>query len=137
VFPRRQRQAGLRLVIVIAAEACGKPPAFGGVRGGGSSGRSRSWRLFAQPLLARQIGLLRALLALQQAVLRRQQALLLALRPSAFRLLRLQLLYALLQAIDAALALPGLTGKYLALPLLHDLLALRDMLFALLRALLL
>src|SRR6478752_3584429 len=42
VFPRRQRQAGLRLVI--AAEACGKPPAFGGLRGGGCSGRSRSRR---------------------------------------------------------------------------------------------
>jgi hypothetical protein len=81
--------------------------------------------------------LLRALLALQQAVLRCQQALLLALRPRAFRLLRLQLLYALLQAIDAVLALPGLAGKHLALPLLCDLLALLNMLFALLRALLL
>jgi len=48
----------------------------------------------------------------------------------------LQLLHALLQAIDAALALRGLARKRLALPLLHHLLALLDDLLMLLRALL-
>ncbi|BBZ93442.1 hypothetical protein BDS110ZK25_10570 [Bradyrhizobium diazoefficiens] len=60
---------------------------------------------------------------------------LLALRPRALWLLRLQLLHALLQAIDAGLALGGLARQHLALPLLHHLLALLDLLLMLLRAL--
>ena len=75
--------------------------------------------------------MLRALLALQQAVLRLQHAFLRTLRPRAFRLLRLQLLHALLQPIDAGLAISGLARKHLAL-LAHVLLALLDTLLALL-----
>jgi hypothetical protein len=71
---------------------------------------------------------------LQQAVLRLEHPLLLALRPRAFRLLRLQLLHALLQAIDAGLALRGLARQHLALPLLDLLLALLDTLLALKQA---
>ncbi|WP_456686201.1 hypothetical protein [Bradyrhizobium sp. P5_C11_2] len=126
---------GLRSCLL--AEAPGKPPALGGSRGGRRCGcRSGcSGSLQSQPLLARQISLLRALLALQQAVLRLKHPLLLALRPRAFRLLRLQLLHALLQAIDPGLALRGLARQHLALPLLHHLLALLDLLLMLLRAL--
>jgi hypothetical protein len=65
-----------------------------------------------------------------------EHPLLLALRPYAFRLLRLQLLHALLQTIDAGLALRGLVRQHLALPLLHHLLALLDLLLMRLRALL-
>jgi len=61
--------------------------------------------------------------------------LLLALRPLALRLLRLQLLHALLHAIDAVLALHALARKHLALPLLHNLLSLLDVLLTLLRTL--
>ncbi|MCP3372106.1 hypothetical protein [Bradyrhizobium cajani] len=61
---------------------------------------------------------------------------LLALRPRAFHLLRLQLLHALLEAIDAGLALRRLARQHLALPLLHHLLALVDALLALLGTLL-
>ena len=57
------------------------------------------------------------------------------MRPQAFRLLRLQLLHALLQPIDAALPFCALACKHLALPLLHDLLALLDLLLTLLGAL--
>jgi hypothetical protein len=80
--------------------------------------------------------LLRALLALQQAVLRLQHAFLRTLRPRAFRLLRLQLLHALLQPIDAGLAISGLARQHLALPLLQYLLALLHVLLALLDTLL-
>jgi hypothetical protein len=89
--------------------------------------------LRCQPLQARQIALLHALLALEQAVLGLQQSLLRALRPQAFGLLRLQLLHALLQAIDPALALGTLARNHLTLPLLHDLLSLLDPLLTLLR----
>ncbi|WP_314949510.1 hypothetical protein [Bradyrhizobium cosmicum] len=65
-----------------------------------------------------------------------QHALLRTLRPRAVRLLRLQLLYALLQPVDAGLALRGLARQHLALPLLLHLLALLDVLLALLDALL-
>ncbi|WP_235983318.1 hypothetical protein [Bradyrhizobium australiense] len=56
-----------------------------------------------------------------------------ALRPETFRLLRLQLLDALLQAIDAALTIRALARQHVALPLLHDLPPLLDALLALLR----
>ena len=123
----------LGLRVRVAAEARGKPPALGrlhgGSRGGGSPSRGR---LQSQLLLARQIALLRALLALEQAVLRLQQSLLLALRPRALWILRLQLLHMLLQAIDAGLTLPGLARKRLALSFLYDLLPLLDVLLTLL-----
>ena len=64
------------------------------------------------------------------------------MRPPALRLLRLQLLHALLQAIDPGLALGTLARQRVALPLLRellallgDLLALREPLFARLRSL--
>ncbi|WP_245320407.1 hypothetical protein, partial [Bradyrhizobium lablabi] len=78
--------------------------------------------------------MLHALFALEQAALCLQQPLLRALRPAAFRLLRLQLLHTLLQAINAALALRALARQHLTLPLLHHLLSLLDVLLALLRA---
>ena len=81
--------------------------------------------------------MLGALLTLEQAVLRLQRPLLLALRAHAFWLLRLQLLHALLQAIDAVLTLRRLARKHLALPLLNNLLSLLDVLLTLLRTLLL
>jgi hypothetical protein len=56
-----------------------------------------------------------------------------ALRPATFRLLRLQLLHALLQAIDAGLSLCALARQHATLPLLHDLLSLLDVLLTLLR----
>ena len=134
MLPDGECRLGLR--VGIAAEARGKPPAFGGLHGGscrgGSPGRGR---LQSQLLLVRQITLLRKLLTLDQAVLRLQQSLLLALRPRALRLLRLQLLHALLQVIDAGLTLHSLARKRLALTLLHDLLSLLNILLTLLRAL--
>ncbi|WFU70404.1 hypothetical protein [Bradyrhizobium sp. CB2312] len=60
---------------------------------------------------------------------------LLAQRPGAFRFLRLELLHALLQAINAGLAFRRLARQHLALPLLHHLLALLDLLLMPLRAL--
>ncbi|WP_407184522.1 hypothetical protein [Bradyrhizobium centrosematis] len=60
---------------------------------------------------------------------------LLAQRPCAVRLLRLELLHALLQAIDAGLAFRSLARQHLALVLLHHLLALLNLLLALLCAL--
>ncbi|WP_334536399.1 hypothetical protein [Bradyrhizobium sp. AZCC 2230] len=60
---------------------------------------------------------------------------LLPLRPRAFHLLRLQLLHALLEPIDAGLALRRLARQHFALPLLHHLLALLDLLLMLLRTL--
>jgi predicted membrane chloride channel (bestrophin family) len=71
------------------------------------------------------------LLTLEQAVLRLQQSRLLALRPRALRLLRLQLLHPLLQMIDASLTLYALARKHLALSFLHDPLSLLDVLVAL------
>src|SRR5690242_6408089 len=84
----------------------------------------------ALPFLRVLLELLRALLTLEQALLRLQQSLLGAMIPRALRLLRLQLLYALLQAVDALLTLHALTRKLVALPLLHRLLRLLDALLA-------
>ncbi len=57
----------------------------------------------ALPFLRGLLELLHALLTLELALFCLQQPLLRALRPKAFRLLRLQLLNALLQAINALL----------------------------------
>ena len=89
-----------------------KSPACRSLHCGGSRG------LDSQLLLARQITLLQVLLALEQAPLRLQQPLLRALLLHALRLLRLQLVYALLQAVDALLTQRGLARKDIALPLL-------------------
>ena len=59
-----------------------------------------------------------------------------ALRACAFDLLRLQLLNALLQAIDPGLPLRGLARERVTLPLLRRLLALLDQLLMLRRTLL-
>jgi hypothetical protein len=77
--------------------------------------------------------LLQALFALEQAVLSLQQPFLRALRPAAFRLLRLQLLHALLQMIDAALPRGALARQHVAPPILHHLCPLLDALLTLLR----
>ena len=130
VLPGRERRARLQRIVV--AEVRGKSPACGSLRSG-SSGGSFSRRLRSQPLQARLIALLHALLALEQAVLCLQQPLLRALRPAAFRLLRLQLLHPLLQTIDAVLPLSALARQHVTLPLLHHLLSLLDALLTLLR----
>jgi len=78
--------------------------------------------------------LLGALLTIKQAVLRLEHPLLLTLRLRTFRLLRLQLLHALLQAFDAGLALRRLARQHLALSLLDVLRALLDALLALKKA---
>jgi hypothetical protein len=122
-----------RLQRVVAAEVGGKSAVCGCpqcVCGGGSFSRRRR----SQPVQARLIALLHAPLALEQTVLRPQQPLLRVLCPHAFRLLRLQLLHTLLQAVDAVLPLGVLARKHLALPFLHDLLSLLDTLLTLLRA---
>ncbi|WP_249149274.1 hypothetical protein [Bradyrhizobium manausense] len=125
----------LSLRIGLLAEARGKPSALGGLRGRRSSRDAAGRSLESKALLARQVKLLRALLTAKQAVLRLEHPLLLALRPRAVRLLRLQLLHALLEPIDAGLALCRLARQDLALPLLHHLLVLLDLLLMLLRAL--
>ncbi|WP_439363840.1 hypothetical protein ACNJYD_27175 [Bradyrhizobium sp. DASA03005] len=75
-------------------------------------------RLARQQVALALLDLLRALLdtflALKKTALRLQQPLLLLSRPWVFRLLRLQLLHALLQAVDAVLAFRGLARKHLA-----------------------
>ena len=76
-----------------------------------------------------------ALLAFEQAVLRLQHPPLCTLRQRAFRLLRLQLLHALLQPVDTALPFCALACEHLALPLLRDVLSLLGLLLMLLRAL--
>src|SRR5882724_1011798 len=91
--------------IGIAAEALSKSSTCGCLHRG-SDGGARSRRLYSQELLTSQ------------------NALLHALRAQAFRLLRLQLLHALLQPIDALLVLHALAREHLALPLLGDLLEL-------------
>ena len=131
IVPGHKRRPGLQHVIV--AEVRGKSPACCSLRGGGSRSGSFSRRLWPQPLQARQITFLHALLALEQTGLGLQQPLLRALRPHAFRLLGLQLLRALLQAIDAALPLCALARKHFTLPPLHSLLPLLDTLLTLLR----
>jgi hypothetical protein len=127
VLPGRERGSGLQGII--AAELRGKSPAGGGLHSGSSFSRG----LRAQPLQARLIALLHTLLALEQAILSLQQPLLRALRAETFRLLRLHLLHALLQSIDAGLPLCTLARQHVALPLLHHLLSLLDTLLALLR----
>jgi hypothetical protein len=127
VLAGRERGSGLQGII--AAELRGKAPACGSLHSGSSFSRRR----WCQPLQARLIGLLHALLALEHTVLSLQQPFLCALRPQAFRLLRLQLLHALLQAIDAVLPRCALARQHVALPLLHDLLPLLDALLTLLR----
>jgi len=79
--------------------------------------------------------LLHALLVLKQALFCLQQLLPLALRLRTLRLLRLQLLHALLQPIDALLALHALGREGIALPLLRGLMQLLDGLLRLLQAL--
>jgi hypothetical protein len=122
VFAGRERRA--RLQFVTAEEVRCKSPACCSLQGG-SRGGPFGRRLRCQPLQPRLIALLHKLLALELAVLCLEQPLLRALCPQAFRLLRLQLLHALLQAIDAALALCALARKHLTLPLLHYSLPLR------------
>src|SRR5262245_64254713 len=102
ILPGRERRLGSKCIP--AAEARGEPPASGSLS---CCGGSLRLRLRGELLQARLIALLHRLLALQQAVLRLQRALLRALRPQAVRLLRLQFLHLLLQAIDAALAIGG------------------------------
>ena len=70
--------------------------------------------------------MLQTLLALEHAVLGLQQPFLRALRPETFWLLRLQLLHALLHAIDAVLTLCALARQHVTLPLLYNLLSLLD-----------
>jgi hypothetical protein len=127
VLPNSACHVGLR---VITGEARCESPPCGSLHRGGSGGL-RSRRLYSQLLLARQITLLQALLALELALLCLQQPLLRALRPRAFRLLRLQLLHALLQAIDALLALRALARQHVVRALLRGLLPLLGALLAL------
>ncbi|WP_454649505.1 hypothetical protein [Bradyrhizobium liaoningense] len=117
------------------AEALRKPSTLGGLHCGRSRRCPPGRTLEPKPLLASQVKLLRALLTAEQAVLGLEYPLLLALRSRAFHLLRLQLLNALLQAIDAGLALRCLARQRLALSLLHHLLALLDLMLTLLRTL--
>ena len=120
---------------VITGEARCKSPPRGSLRRGSRGGAS-SRRLYSQLLLARQITLLQALLALKQALLCLQQALLCALLPHALRMLRLQLLHALLQSVDVVLALRALARQHVALPFLRGLLELLHALLTLELALL-
>ena len=127
---------------VRTGEARSKSPACGSLHRRWNGG-ARSRRRYTELLLARQITLLQAFLVPEQALLCRQQALLCALLPQALRRLRLQLLHALLQPIDAALTLHALARKHVALPflrglleLLHPLLPLELPLFCLQQALL-
>jgi hypothetical protein len=85
----------------------------------------------ALPFLRGLLELLHTLLTLELPLFWLQQPLLRALRPRAFRLLRLQLLNALLQPIDALLALQALARRYVARALLRGLLPLLDALLAL------
>jgi hypothetical protein len=85
----------------------------------------------ALPFLSGLLEPLHTLLMLELPLFCLQQPLLRALRPQAFRLLRLQLLHALLQPIDAVLALRALARRHVALPLLHGLLRLLNALLAL------
>ncbi|WP_375764276.1 hypothetical protein ACE10X_14430 [Bradyrhizobium sp. Pha-3] len=120
----------------LLAEVGGKSLALSRLRRGRGRDRGANRRGRRQSLLAGNVGLLRALLALQQAVLRLQGTVMDALRACALHLLRLQLLHALLQAIDPGLPLGGLARERVTLPLLRRLLALLDHLLLLLRALL-
>ena len=75
----------------------------------------------ALPFLRGLLELLYALLTLELPLFCLQQALLLALRARAFRLLRLQFLYTLLQPIDALLALHAPACRCVVLPPLQGL----------------
>ncbi len=82
----------------------------------------------ALPFLRGLLELLLTLLMLELSLFRLQQPLLRALRALAFGLLRLQFLHALLQPIDALLALHVLGRKGIALRFLRSLLRLRRLL---------
>ena len=129
-----RRKPCLALRACLLAEVRGKSLALRRLRCG--RGRDANRRGRRQSLLAGNVGLLRTLLALQQAVLRLQGTVMDALRACALDPLRLQLLHALLQAIDPGLPLGGLARERVTLPLLRRLLALLDHLLMLLRALL-
>ncbi|WP_246667929.1 MULTISPECIES: hypothetical protein [Bradyrhizobium] len=129
-----RRKPCLALRTCLLAEVRGKSLALSRLRRGGGRDRGANRRCGRQSLLAGNIGLLRTLLALQQAVLRLQGTVMDALRACALDLLRLQLLHALLQAIDPGLPLGGLARERVTLPLLRRLLALLDHLLLLLRA---
>jgi hypothetical protein len=86
----------------------------------------------ALPFLRGLLELLHMLLTLELPLSCLQQPLLRTLRPRTFRLLRFQLLNALLQPIDALLALHAPARRHVALALLlRGLLALLDVLLAL------
>jgi hypothetical protein len=104
---------------IIAPELRGKSPACYSLNRGSRSCAPNGSRFRSQALQARLILSLHELLALEQAVLGLQQPLLRALCTWAFYFLRLQLLHALLQAIDTGLALGALARKHLTLPLLR------------------
>ncbi|MFB6462105.1 hypothetical protein [Bradyrhizobium tunisiense] len=123
---------GLRRSLL--TEALGKSSTLGGLRGRRKRRSAPLRSLESEPLLTSQVELLRALLTAEQAVLGLEHPLLLALGSRAFHLLRLQLLNALLQAIDAGLALRRLARQHLALSLLDVLRALLDALLALKKA---
>ena len=107
-------------------EARCKSPASGGSFGG------TRWRWLNFRLrLSGEMTLLQALFVPEQALLCLKQALLGALLPRALRMLRLQLLHALLQAIDAVLALHALAREHIALPVLRGLLGLLSTLLTL------
>src|SRR4029077_16495249 len=85
----------------------------------------------ALPFLRGLLELLHTLLTLELPLLCLQQPLLRALLLPALRLLRLQLLHALLQPIDPLLALPALARRHVARAPLRCLLPLLDALVAL------
>ncbi|WP_456784273.1 MULTISPECIES: hypothetical protein [unclassified Bradyrhizobium] len=131
---RRKPCRALRACLL--AEVRGKPLALRRLRRGCGRDRGSNRCCRRQSLLAGNVGLLRTLLALQQTALRLQGTVMDALRACTLDLLRLQLLHALLQAIDPGLPLGGLARERVTLPLLRRLLALLDHLLMLLRALL-
>ena len=85
----------------------------------------------ALPFLRGLLEPLQTLFTLELPLFGLQQPLLRALCALALRLLRLQILHALLQPVDALLALRVLRRKPVALPLLHRLLRLLNALLAL------
>ncbi|WP_456821321.1 hypothetical protein [Bradyrhizobium sp. USDA 4502] len=131
-----RRKPCLALRTCLLAEARGKSLTLSRLCRGRGRDSSANRRCRRQSLPAGNVGLLRTLLALQQTALRLQGTVMDALRACALDLLRLQLLHALLQAIDPGLPLGGLARERLTLPLLRRLLALLDHLLLLLRALL-
>ena len=85
----------------------------------------------ALPFVRGLLELLHTLLTLELPLFCLQQPLLRAWRARSFRLLRLQLLNALLQPIDVLLALHALARRHVALALLRGLRPLLDAVFAL------